>query len=71
MQTEVLRGEAEPSPFWTRAADAVTADLSCGRDGLTTTEAMRRRDVYGPNGDAPSSSESFARAILRLDAAGL
>jgi Mg2+-importing ATPase len=64
METAPVQETAQPS-FWTRPADAVASDLSCGLGGLTSTEATRRRAAYGPNGDAPSSSESAGRAILR------
>ncbi|WP_445262074.1 cation-transporting P-type ATPase, partial [Pseudomonas sp. EL_65y_Pfl1_R83] len=40
------------APFWTRSADAVSIELDCGHDGLTTAQADERLAHYGPNADA-------------------
>lgn len=52
-------------PFWNETPEAVTSELTCGRDGLSSDEAARRCEIYGQNGDAGSATESFWRAILR------
>ena len=38
---------------------------ACGPDGLSTGEAARRLDRYGPNSDAPARADSLLRAVFR------
>ena len=55
---------ADP-PFWTRSPDAIFADLSCGRGGLTSPEASQRRKRFGLNADAAVHNVSAVRAVVR------
>ena len=57
--------KAAASPFWTQPAEAVASGLTCTLSGLSSDEAARRIETYGPNGDVTSAAESFWRAILR------
>ncbi|MGA7996762.1 MAG: HAD-IC family P-type ATPase, partial [Bradyrhizobium sp.] len=43
----------------------ICVTLSCGPQGLTTDEAARRLDQYGPNSDAPARAVSPLRAVFR------
>ncbi len=53
------------SPFWNKTPQAVASALTCTLAGLSSEEAARRRETYGPNGDVSSPIESLWRAILR------
>ena len=55
---------ADP-PFWTRLPDAIFADLSCGRGGLTSPEASQRLQRFGPNADAAVHNVNAVRAVVR------
>ncbi|ACL63066.1 magnesium-translocating P-type ATPase [Methylobacterium nodulans] len=51
--------------FWACTPEALAARLECRLDGLTSAEAARRLQRYGPNSDGPARSGGTARAILR------
>jgi len=51
--------------FWTRAPDALCAELNCNRDGLSTQDAEARLGRYGPNSDAVAKRASLFGAITR------
>ncbi|WP_426258522.1 magnesium-translocating P-type ATPase [Sphingomonas sp. DC1600-2] len=53
------------APFWTRSADAVSIELDCGHDGLTTAQADERLAHYGPNADAIARQTGVFPAIVR------
>jgi P-type Mg2+ transporter len=57
--------ELAENSFWKRTPQEICATLSCGLEGLTTDEARRRLDRYGPNSDAPAKADSILRAVLR------
>lgn len=43
----------------------VSRKLSCGIEGLSSEDAARHKEIYGPNGDAAHAGETFWRAIFR------
>jgi Mg2+-importing ATPase len=51
--------------FWKLTPQEICATLNCGAQGLSTDEATRRLDQYGPNSDAPARADSLSRAVLR------
>ena len=51
--------------FWKLTPQEIGVTLGCGPEGLTTEEAGRRLDRYGPNSDAAPKADSVWRAILR------
>jgi Mg2+-importing ATPase len=51
--------------FWNCSAEQICEQLGCTPDGLTTNEAEKRLDRYGPNSDAPSKVIGPLRAVLR------
>ena len=57
--------KAPASPFWTEPAETIASGLTCTLSGLSSNEAAKRIETYGPNGDVTSAAESFWRAILR------
>ena len=59
------RLEPAETSFWTLTPEAVCAALHCGPQGLSTDEAARRLDRYGPNSDAPARVDSLLRAVFR------
>ena len=68
--TELQSHESKPagkidSTFWTLTPEAIQAALRCTTTGLSSQEAHRRLDEYGPNGDAKVIPASSLRAILR------
>jgi Mg2+-importing ATPase len=52
-------------PFWTQTADALGQQLSCGREGLSQTEAAQRLGQFGPNLDIAAKRISPVGAIIR------
>src|SRR5579871_6603965 len=52
-------------PFWVRTKDALCADLQCGSDGLSSSEAGARLERYGANSDTAARRIGLFGAILR------
>ncbi len=59
------RLELAENSFWKLTAQEICATLGCGPQGLSTDEAARRLDRYGPNSDAPARADSLLRAVFR------
>lgn len=57
--------QVKTQPFWNETPESISARLYCGLNGLSSEEATRRLEQYGPNGEAPPASDSFVRAIFR------
>lgn len=51
--------------FWTLTPDQLGTALSCPTSGLSSEDAARRLDRYGPNSDAAPKADSRLRAVLR------
>ncbi len=51
--------------FWNLSAQDLCRRLGCGTQGLSTEEARRRLERYGPNSDAPTRGDGALRAVLR------
>lgn len=51
--------------FWTLSPEQLCLALGCAASGLSSEDAARRLDNYGPNSDAETKSDSRLRAILR------
>ncbi|MFT8674711.1 MAG: magnesium-translocating P-type ATPase [Acetobacter sp.] len=51
--------------FWTLPPDAVAKALQSGPEGLSSEEALRRADHYGPNTDSTPHRASAPRAVMR------
>src|SRR5690349_21448233 len=56
---------AAQAPFWTLGTESVLGELACGAEGLTTGEAVRRLERYGPNADKPARRVGIATAVAR------
>jgi Mg2+-importing ATPase len=52
-------------PFWTLGKDTLLDQLDCGAEGLTTDEAGRRLERYGPNTDKPARRAGVVVAVGR------
>ena len=59
------RSELAGNSFWKLTPGEICATLNCGPQGLSTDEATRRLDQYGPNSDAPARADSLLRAVFR------
>ena len=59
------RLEPAENSFWKLTPQEICATLACGPQGLSTDEAARRLDQYGPNSDAPAKADSLLRAVFR------
>jgi Mg2+-importing ATPase len=59
------RLELAENSFWKLTPREICVTLNCGPQGLSTDEAARRLDQYGPNSDAPAKADSLLRAVLR------
>ena len=59
------RLELAENSFWKLTPQEICATLGCGPQGLSTDEAARRLDQYGPNSDAPARADSLLRAVFR------
>ncbi|GBD47808.1 Mg(2+) transport ATPase, P-type [Methylopila sp. Yamaguchi] len=59
---------AEPDPpFWTKRLDSTLTRLAATASGLSTTEAARRIDLYGPNeARAQVRSRVLGKVVTRL-----
>ena len=55
----------DQNSFWKLTPREICATLACGPQGLSTDEAVRRLDQYGPNSDAPARAVSPLRAVFR------
>ncbi|WP_199084359.1 magnesium-translocating P-type ATPase [Bosea sp. ASV33] len=51
--------------FWTLSPEQIGTALACPTGGLSSQEAARRLDRYGPNSDAAPKADSRLRAVLR------
>ncbi len=60
-----IDGQPAKAPFWTLGKDALLADLQCGPQGLTASDAARRLERYGPNADKPARRTGTALAVAR------
>lgn len=63
--TQSLNRSGEAHQFWSETPEAIADRLSCSLSGLSADNAVRRRETYGPNGDASRAVETFWRSILR------
>lgn len=53
------------APFWTLDRRVVLGELGCSAEGLTTQEARRRLERYGPNTDKPAGRAGIVAAVAR------
>ncbi|WNJ93517.1 magnesium-translocating P-type ATPase [Bosea sp. 685] len=51
--------------FWALSPKQICVALECTTDGLSSIEAAKRLDQYGPNSDATAKTDSRLRAVLR------
>ena len=62
MGRAATRGER---PFWTHTAEQAVQALGCGTGGLTSAEAARQLERWGPNSDAKARAAGWLPALAR------